>query len=151
VEICVALRGPSMFNRWLKRAPHHNHSAVRACLLVLEKPVDPVGTVPGWVPACPLVFAWRKPGEPAVVPPQKSGYGTSTNRDVISYKFAGVVDLTFAVSGVQCRIELPADWLSNDGEPTWAASEKQQAGTEIPFGKRESARRKPVLQGVVAS
>src|SRR5215813_1363528 len=59
--------------------------------------------------------------------------GTSTIRDVIPYEFGGVVDLTFAVSGVECRIELPSDWLSNDGEPTWAASEKQQVGTEFSY------------------
>jgi PAS domain S-box-containing protein len=77
-----------------------------------------------------LVFEWRETGGPPVVAPQKSGYGTSTIRDVIPYEFAGAVDLTFAASGVKCRIELPADWLSHDGEPTWGASEtQQQAGT----------------------
>jgi len=35
-----------------------------------------------------------------------------------------VVDLTFAASGVECPIELSANWLSNDGEPTRAASQK---------------------------
>jgi len=79
----------------------------------------------------PLVFEWRETGGPGVVAPQKSGYGTSTIRDVIPYEFAGAVDLKFAASGVVCRIELPADWLSNDGEPTWGAFEKLQAGNPV--------------------
>jgi len=64
----------------------------------------------------PLIFEWRETGGPAVVEPQKSGYGTSTIRDAIPYEFSGTVDLTFVPSGVRCRIELPADWLSNDCE-----------------------------------
>ena len=64
----------------------------------------------------PLIFEWRETGGPAVVELQKSGYGTSTIRDAIPYEFSGTVDLTFVPSGVRCRIELPADWLSNDCE-----------------------------------
>jgi|SRR5690349_3969616 two-component system, chemotaxis family, sensor kinase Cph1 len=88
-----------------------------------------MGTILKWAPVCPGIRMARNRGPP-VVAPQKSGYGTSTIRDVIPYEFAGAVDLTFAASGVKCRIELPADWLSHDGEPTWGASEtQQQAGT----------------------
>jgi len=76
----------------------------------------------------PLVFEWRETGGPVVVAPQKSGYGTTTIRDVIPYEFGGAVNLTFAASGVDCRIELPAAWLSNDGRPIWGACEKLQAG-----------------------
>jgi PAS domain S-box-containing protein len=65
----------------------------------------------------PLVLEWRETAGPSVAAPKKSGYGTSTIRDVIPYEFRGSVDLTFAASGVRCRIELPADWLSNDCEP----------------------------------
>jgi len=35
----------------------------------------------------------------------------STIRDLIPYEFGGTVDLAFAPSGVQCRLEIPADWL----------------------------------------
>ena len=64
----------------------------------------------------PLVFEWRESSGPCVVAPDGSGYGTSTIRDVIPYEFGGTVDLALAPSGVQCRIELPADWLTNDQE-----------------------------------
>lgn len=83
----------------------------------------------------PLVFEWRETGGPTVTAPQNPGYGSSTIRDLIPYEFGGVVDLTFAVSGVQCRIELPAEWLSNDGEPPWGAWEKLQSGSpELSYG-----------------
>ena len=65
---------------------------------------------------CPprLVLEWREIGGPPVVTP---GYGTSTIRDLIPYEFGGTVDLVFAPEGVQCRLELPTDWLNRDRQP----------------------------------
>jgi two-component sensor histidine kinase len=73
-----------------------------------------------------LVLEWREVGGPSVVAPEYSGFGTSTIRDVIPYEFGGTIDLAFAPAGVQCRMELPADWLSNahgSGVITGAAAE----------------------------
>jgi PAS domain S-box-containing protein len=64
-----------------------------------------------------LVFEWQEIGGPPVVAPGEPGYGTSTIRELIPYEFHGVVDLVLARDGVRCRLELPADWLSNDNEP----------------------------------
>ena len=61
-----------------------------------------------------LVLDWRETGGPPVVDAGNSGYGTSTIRDLLAYEFGGTVDLVFAPEGVQCRLELPADWLSDD-------------------------------------
>src|SRR5262249_18522429 len=63
-----------------------------------------------------LVLEWREVGGPSVVSPKKSGFGTHTIRDLITYDFGGPFDLTFAPKGVRCRVELPADWLSADGK-----------------------------------
>jgi two-component sensor histidine kinase len=63
------------------------------------------------------VLEWQEIGGPPVVVPSKSSYGTSTIRDLIPYEFGGSVDLRLDRDGVRCRLELPADWLSNDGEP----------------------------------
>jgi PAS domain S-box-containing protein len=60
-----------------------------------------------------LVVDWREVGGPPVVAPPNSGFGMSTIRDLVPYEFGGGVDLTFAPTGVQCRLELPADWLIN--------------------------------------
>jgi PAS domain S-box-containing protein len=65
----------------------------------------------------PLVLEWQEIGGPPVVSPGKSNYGTSTIRELIPYEFGGKVDLVLAAEGVRCRLELPADWLSNEGEP----------------------------------
>jgi two-component sensor histidine kinase len=67
-------------------------------------------------PPC-LVLEWHEIGGPPVVAPDKSSFGTSTIRDLIPYEFGGTVDLVFAPEGVRCRLQLPADWLSNDSEP----------------------------------
>jgi two-component sensor histidine kinase len=67
-----------------------------------------------------LLLEWRERGGPLVVAPRKSSFGTSTIRDVIPYELGGTVDLVFAPEGVQCRLELPADWLTNNDEPVSA-------------------------------
>jgi two-component sensor histidine kinase len=65
----------------------------------------------------PLALEWRESGGPAITAPGKASFGTHTIRDLIAYEFGGSVDLTFAREGVQCRLELPANWLSNDSKP----------------------------------
>jgi len=60
-----------------------------------------------------LVLEWQEVGGPRVDAPDKSGYGTSTIRDLIPYEFGGTVDLVFAPEGVRCRLELPANWLTH--------------------------------------
>jgi len=64
-----------------------------------------------------LVLEWREVDGPTVVAPENSGFGTHTIRDLIPYELGGAVDLSLAPEGAHCRLELPADWLSNDGGP----------------------------------
>jgi PAS domain S-box-containing protein len=64
-----------------------------------------------------LVLEWQEIGGPPVSAPGNSGYGTSTICDLIPYEFGGTVDLAFAPKGVRCRIQLPADWLSDAADP----------------------------------
>jgi PAS domain S-box-containing protein len=71
-------------------------------------------------PRSHLVLEWREVGGPAVVTPENTGFGTHTIRDLIPYEFGGTVDLTFAPTGVRCRLELPANLLANDDEPASA-------------------------------
>jgi PAS domain S-box-containing protein len=76
-----------------------------------------------------LVLEWQEIGGPLVVAPDKSSFGTSTIRELIPYEFGGTVDLVFAPEGVRCRLELPADWLSNAGEPLPEARHERSAVT----------------------
>jgi PAS domain S-box-containing protein len=64
-----------------------------------------------------LVLEWQESGGPPLIAPGKPNFGTSTIRDLIPYEFGGMVDLVLAAGGVRCRLELPADWLSDDGLP----------------------------------
>jgi PAS domain S-box-containing protein len=68
-------------------------------------------------PRSHLALEWQELGGPHVVALGKSSYGTSTIRDLIPYEFGGTVDLVLAPEGVQCRLELPAEWLANDRRP----------------------------------
>jgi PAS domain S-box-containing protein len=72
-------------------------------------------------PRSDLVLEWQEIGGPPVSAPGNSGYGTSTIRDLIPYEFGGTADLVFAPEGVQCRLELPADWLSDAAHPSSGA------------------------------
>jgi PAS domain S-box-containing protein len=74
-----------------------------------------------------LVFEWQEIGGPPVEAPGKPSYGTTTIRELIPYEFGGAVDLVLASDGVRCRVELPADWLSNDSEPV-------SEGKSLPTG-----------------
>jgi PAS domain S-box-containing protein len=67
-------------------------------------------------PRSHLVFEWQEIGGPPVVALGQSSYGTSTIRDLIPYELGGTVDLALAPEGVRCRLEIPADWLGNDGQ-----------------------------------
>jgi PAS domain S-box-containing protein len=63
-----------------------------------------------------LVLEWQEFGGPAVVTPGKTSFGMTTIRDLIPYEFGGSVDLAFFSTGVQCRVELPANWLAHSNE-----------------------------------
>jgi two-component sensor histidine kinase len=63
-----------------------------------------------------LVVEWQEFGGPPVAAPDKVGIGTSTIRDLIPYEFGGSVFLAFFSTGVQCRLELPANRLTHGNE-----------------------------------
>jgi PAS domain S-box-containing protein len=63
-----------------------------------------------------LALEWQEFDGPQVVAPGKAGFGMSTIRDLIPYEFGGSVDLAFVSAGVQCRLELPANWLTHSSE-----------------------------------
>src|SRR5262249_41908644 len=65
----------------------------------------------------PLVLQWQEIGGPPVTASAKPSYGTSTIREILPYEFGGTIDLTLALEGVRCHLELPAQWLCNDCEP----------------------------------
>jgi PAS domain S-box-containing protein len=88
-----------------------------------------------------LVLEWQETGGPPVIAPGTPSYGTSSIRDLIPYEFGGTVDLVLAREGVRCRLELPADWLSNDAEP--APGEGTRAPSQGPDA--QSCRRLPTL------
>jgi two-component sensor histidine kinase len=63
-------------------------------------------------PRSHLVLEWQEIGGPPIVAPGASSYGTSTIRDLIPCELGGAVDLVLAPEGARCRLELPADCLS---------------------------------------
>ena len=60
-----------------------------------------------------LVIEWQETGGPSVGTPRKSGYGTGVITDLLPYELGGTVDLVFASDGVQCRLEIPAEWVTS--------------------------------------
>jgi len=61
-----------------------------------------------------LAIQWQESSGPAVSIPRQTGFGTSVIRELIPFELGGTVDLTFASNGLQCRLEIPSDWVSSD-------------------------------------
>jgi two-component sensor histidine kinase len=59
-----------------------------------------------------LIIDWQELGGPSVREPVQCGYGTSIIRELIPFELRGTAVLNFATSGLQCRLEIPADWVS---------------------------------------
>jgi PAS domain S-box-containing protein len=73
--------------------------------------------LPNGSPHHRLAIEWQEIGGPPVSPPNASGYGTSIIRELLPYEVGGTTDLTFASSGVRCRMEVPAHCVSSDRCP----------------------------------
>jgi two-component sensor histidine kinase len=58
-----------------------------------------------------LIIDWQELGGPSVREPVQRGYGTSIIRELIPYELGGTAVLDFAAGGLQCRLEIPADWV----------------------------------------
>jgi PAS domain S-box-containing protein len=76
-----------------------------------------------------LIIEWQEIGGPPVVAPSQTGYGTSIIRDLIPFELGGVVELVFASKGIRCRLEIPANWISRDGQ---LAGEPRECGPTQP-------------------
>jgi len=72
--------------------------------------------LPNGVPQQRLAIEWQEADGPPVSAPSTSGYGTSIIRELLSYELGGTADLSFVPSGVQCRLEIPAEWVSSDDD-----------------------------------
>ena len=77
-----------------------------------------------------LVIEWKEVGGPPVVPPSRSGYGTSVVRELIPFELGGTVDLEFAADGLECRLELSADWVSTARSSKDASQELHTASAD---------------------
>ena len=61
-----------------------------------------------------LLIEWQETGGPPVLTPSRSGYGTSTIRELIPFELGGAVELSFDPQGTRCRLEIPGEWASKD-------------------------------------
>jgi PAS domain S-box-containing protein len=61
-----------------------------------------------------LLIQWDERGGPPVATAPRVGFGTRVIRGTISHQLGGHVDLTFAIEGVTCIIELPAERIDHD-------------------------------------
>jgi two-component sensor histidine kinase len=64
-----------------------------------------------------LAIDWQESGGPPVREPSEFGYGTSIVRELIPFELGGTADLRFAAGGLQCRLEIPANWVRRTGRP----------------------------------
>jgi two-component system CheB/CheR fusion protein len=72
-----------------------------------------------------LCIQWKESGGPIVVPPTRSGFGTSVVRELIPYELCGSVELEYPSEGFRCKLAIPPHWLTtgiSPGEPSIAIS-----------------------------
>ena len=77
-----------------------------------------------------VAIHWQESGGPAVSTPNQTGFGTSVIRELIPFELGGTVDLTFASNGLQCRLDIPCDWVSSDA-PIGNASRGRDLGQTV--------------------
>jgi two-component sensor histidine kinase len=66
------------------------------------------GTVEiAWTIDGALNFFWREHGGPPVAQPSREGFGTTLITRNLAAAFSGAVDLTYAATGVECRLCAP--------------------------------------------
>jgi two-component sensor histidine kinase len=63
-------------------------------------------------PETALCIEWEESGGPPVLPPTRSGLGTSVVRELIPYELGGKVEHMYRSAGVCCKLQIPATWLS---------------------------------------
>ena len=59
-----------------------------------------------------LCIYWEESGGPHLVPPARSGFGTSVVRELVPYELGGTVDLMHLPEGVRCELHIPTHWLN---------------------------------------
>ena len=60
-----------------------------------------------------LVINWDESGGPAVVPPERSGFGRTMIEQALTSDLRGKVALDFVPKGLRCRIDLPGEALAD--------------------------------------
>jgi two-component sensor histidine kinase len=87
-----------------------------------------------------LSLEWTEANGPAVAVPSQTGYGIRAIRKLIPHELGGRVDLTFEISGLHCRIELPAECIRSDKQPTTSLKVFDSAPLSVsglPAGPRQ--------------
>lgn len=58
-------------------------------------------------------FVWQEVGGPAVMKPDRTGFGSRLITRVLAADFSGTVKIDYSESGVTCRLEAPASQVSD--------------------------------------
>lgn len=80
--------------------------------IAVEWMLDPEGTEPRR-----FHISWREQGGPPVVKPQRFGFGHKVVERLAARALDGTVSLTFAASGLQWSLHIPASFVSEAGPP----------------------------------
>jgi PAS domain S-box-containing protein len=64
-----------------------------------------------------LCIRWEESDGPNVVPPTRSGFGTSIVRELIPYELGGSVEPEYPSAGFRCKVEIPGHWITTGISP----------------------------------
>ncbi|MEN9931983.1 MAG: hypothetical protein RIS17_556, partial [Pseudomonadota bacterium] len=54
---------------------------------------------------------WKESGGPAVIAPERRGFGLDLIEKIVSHELKAAVELDFAADGVRCRLKVPVRGL----------------------------------------
>jgi PAS domain S-box-containing protein len=59
-----------------------------------------------------LYVDWAESGGPDLLPPVRSGFGTSVVRELVPYELGGTANLMHLREGIRCELQIPTRWLN---------------------------------------
>ncbi len=81
-----------------------------------------------------LVIDWRERGGPPVAAPTRRGFGSTITERSLAYELKGTSEITYDMTGVRARFEIPPDFVASFLEGGAAPAPEEAARETAPIG-----------------
>ncbi len=81
-----------------------------------------------------LILGWREQGGPPVTAPTRRGFGSTITERSLSYELKGKSELTYDLTGVRARFEIPPDFVAGFVDAAQSDVVVDEAQEQTPVG-----------------